>query len=135
MIPLSRLLRYIAMMLIPMMLIDSVAFASSKPADPAAMKAKIQARGVGQGVRVSLADNTSANGLIVSISEQSFLLKVKGSPQPEEIPFAQITGVHNDKMGSGTKIIIVVAIVGATIGIIAAVFVHQFHAGFKNVTI
>lgn len=127
---LSRLARFTAMMLIPTLLSTSVAFAA-KPVDPAVMKTKVQARGVGQGIRVTLADKTEAKGLIVSISEQSFALKVKGSDQPREVQFAQVTGVHNDKMGTGTKVIIVVAIAGAAIGIIAAVAVHDFDKSFK----
>jgi ABC-type phosphate transport system permease subunit len=131
---LSRLARSTAMLLIPALLSNSLAFAA-KPIDPAAMKAKVQARGVGQGVRVTLADKTETKGLIVSIADQSFALKVKGADQPQEIQFAQITGVHNDKMGTGTKIIIVVAVVGVVIGIVAAVFVHKFNSGFKGITI
>jgi ABC-type phosphate transport system permease subunit len=131
---LSRLARFTAMLLIPALLSNSLAFAA-KPIDPAAMKAKVQARGVGQGVRVTLADKTETKGLIVSIADQSFALKVKGADQPQEIQFAQITGVHNDKMGTGTKIIIVVVVVGVVIGIVAAVFVHKFNSGFKGITI
>jgi hypothetical protein len=125
---LSHLARIAAMLLIPALLSDSIAFAA-KPDDPGVMKAKVQARGVGQGVRVTLADKAEAKGLIVSISDHSFALKVKGSDQPQEIQFAEVTGVHNDKMGTGTKVIIVVAIAGAAIGIIAAVAVHDFRIG------
>jgi ABC-type phosphate transport system permease subunit len=105
---------------------NSLAFAAKKPVDPAAMKAKVTARGVGQGVRVTLADNTEAKGLIVSIGEQSFTLKPKGVDQPREIPYAQVTGVHNQKMSTGTKVIIGVAILGAAVGIAAAIFVHEW---------
>jgi hypothetical protein len=127
---LSHLARITAMLLIPALLSNSIALAA-KPVDPAVMKAKVQAHGVGQGVRVTLADKAEVKGLIVSISEQSFALKIKGADQPQEIQFAQVTGVHNDKMGTGTKVIIVVAIAGAAIGIIAAVAVHHFDTSFK----
>jgi hypothetical protein len=129
---LSRLARFTAMLMIPALLSNSLAFASSKPVDPTAMKAKVQARGVGQGVRVTLADKTETKGLIVSISEQSFAVKVKGADQPQEIQFAQVTGVHNDKMGTGTKVIIVVAFVGVAIGITAAVIDHEVNNSLKN---
>jgi hypothetical protein len=125
---LSRLARFTAMLLIPALLSNSLAFAA-KPVDPAAMKAKVQARGVGQGVRVTLADKTETKGLILSIADQSFTLKVKGADQPQEIQFAQVTGVHSDKMGTGTKVIIVVAVVGVAIAITAAVFVSRFKIG------
>lgn len=132
---LSRIARFISVFLIAILCLNSLAFAASKPADPAAIKARIVARGVGRGVYVTLADNTDARGLIVSIADQSFMLKIKKEDQPREIQFAQITGVHNDKLGTGTKIVIVVAIVGVTIGIVAAVFVHKFNSGFKTITI
>jgi hypothetical protein len=125
---LSRLARFTAILLISALLTNSLAFAA-KPVDPAAMKAKVQARGVGQGVRVTLTDKTETKGLIVSIADQSFALKVKGADQPQEIQFAQVTGVHNDKMGTGTKVIIVVAVVGVAIAITAAVIVSRFKIG------
>jgi hypothetical protein len=129
---LSRLVRLAAMLLIPALLSNNLAFAAKNPADPATMKAKLQARGVGNGVRVTLADNTEAKGLIVSLGDQSFAVKPKGAAQPQEIQYAQVTGVHNDKMGTGTKVVIVVVIAGATIGIIAAVAVHKFNNSLKG---
>jgi hypothetical protein len=122
---LSRLARLTAMLLIPALLSNNLAFAAKKPVDPAAMKAKVQARGVGQGVRVTMAGGTETKGVIVSIGDQSFQVKPKGAPQPQEIQYAQVTGVHNDKMGTGTKVIIIVAIVGAVIGIVAAILVPK----------
>jgi ABC-type phosphate transport system permease subunit len=130
---LSRLVRLTAMLLIPALLSSNLAFAASKPVDPAAMKAKLQARGVGNGVRVTLADNTEAKGLIVSLGDQSFTVKPKGAAPAQEIQYAQVTGVHNNKMGTGTKVVIVVAIAGATVGIIAAVWVHRFDNSFKSI--
>jgi hypothetical protein len=123
---LSRLIRLTALLLIPALLSNTLAFAAKKPVDPAAVKAKIAARGVGQGVRVTLADNSEARGLIVSIGEQSFALKPKGADQPREIQYAQVTGVHNQKMSAGTKVIIGVAILGAAVGIAALIFVHEW---------
>jgi hypothetical protein len=123
---LSRLVRLTATLLIPALLTNSLAFAAKKPVDPAAIKAKVTAHGVGQGVRVTLADNTEAKGLIVSIGDQSFALKPKGAGQPREIQYAQVTGVHNQKMSTGTKVIIGVAILGAVVGIAAAIFVHEW---------
>jgi hypothetical protein len=131
---LSRLIRFTAILLIPAMLANSLASAASKPVDPAVMKAKVQARGVGQGVRVTLADKTEVKGLIVSIGEQSFTVKPKHADQPQEIQFAQLTGVHKDKMSTGTKVIIVVAIAGAAIGITAEILVHDVHNSLKNLT-
>ncbi|MGA2538058.1 MAG: hypothetical protein ABSF53_18755 [Terracidiphilus sp.] len=121
-----------AMVSMAAVLCGSLPVYAGKPPDPAAMKAKVQARGIGQGVRVTLSDNTEVKGLIVSIEDASFAVKAKRADQPQTIQFAQVTGVHNDKMGTGTKIIIVVAVVGAVIGIVAAVFVHKFNIGLKG---
>jgi hypothetical protein len=129
---LSRLVRFTAMLLIPALLSNNLAFAAKNPVDPAAMKAKLQARGVGHGVRITLADNTEAKGLIVSLGDQSFAVKPKNAAQPQEIQYAQVTGVHNDKMGTGTKVVIVVVIAGVAVGIIAAVAVHKFNNSLKG---
>jgi hypothetical protein len=130
---LSRLARLTAVLFIPALLSNNnFAFAAKRPVDPAAMKAKVQARGMGQGVRVTKADNSETKGVIVRIGEQSFTVTPKGSTQPQEIEYAQVTGVHNDKMGTGTKVIIIVAIAGAAIGIIAAILVHDFNSSFPK---
>jgi hypothetical protein len=68
---LSRLARMTAILLIPALLSNNLAFAAKKPVDPVAMKAKVQARGVGQGVRVNMAGGTETKGVIVSIGAQS----------------------------------------------------------------
>jgi len=123
---LSRYARVIAMLLISVLWMNGLVAAAAKPEDPAAIKARIQARGVGNGVRVTFADNTEAKGAIVSIADQSFTLKAKHDAQPREIQYAQLTGVHNDKMSTGTKVIIIVAIAGAAIGIGIAAAVHSY---------
>jgi len=131
---LSRWIRLTAMLLIPALVYTSLPAFAAKPADPAAMKAKVQARGVGQGVRITMADKTEVKGLIVSIGDASFAVKAKKDDQPQTIQFAQVTGVHSDKMGTGTTIIIVVAALGIVIGIVAVIFVHGFKSGFKGAT-
>jgi hypothetical protein len=129
---LSRLARLTAMLLIPALMGNCFAFAANKPVDPAVMKAKVQARGVGRGVRATLTDQTEAKGVIVSVDEQSFTIKSKDAAQPREIQYTQVTGVHNDKMGTGTKVIIVVAVAGAAIGITAAILANAFRNGFPK---
>jgi hypothetical protein len=128
----SRLTRLTATLLIPALLSGSFAFAERKPVDPAAMKAKVQERGVGHGIRVTMADSTETKGVIVSIGEHSFTVKPKGAVQPQEIQYAQVTGVHNDKMGTGTKVIIIVAIGGAALGITAAILVSSLRSSLKS---
>jgi hypothetical protein len=129
---LSRVARLTAMLMIPALLSSNFAFAAKKPVDPAVMKAKVQARGVGQGVRVSMADQTEIKGVIVSVGDQSFMVKTKRAAQPQEIRYAQVADVHNEKMKTGTKVIIIVAIAGAVIGIAAAIVVHAINNGFPK---
>jgi hypothetical protein len=126
---LSRLFRPAATLLVPVLLSNSLVFAAKKPADPAVMKAKIQARGVGQGVRVTLADRTEVKGLIVSVGEQSFAVKAEKADKPQEIEYAQLTGVHNDKPTRGQTVGIVVAVVAVWIIVIAVVVTKEFKKG------
>jgi hypothetical protein len=123
------------MLLISVLWLNGLVAAIAKPTDAVAAKSRIQARGVGQGVRVTMADKTEAKGVIVSIGDQAFTVKPKGSAPPQEIQYAQVTGVHNDKMGTGTKVIIVVVIAGAAIGIAAAIIDHDINSGLKNITL
>ena len=90
----SRLFRLAAILLVPTLLCNSIAFAAKKPVDSAAMKVKIQARGVGQGVRVTLNDQTDVKGTIVTIGDQSFSLKLKKVSEPREIEYTGITGAN-----------------------------------------
>jgi hypothetical protein len=129
----SRLGRLTAAFLISALLSNSFAFAAKKPADPAAMKAKVQARGVGHRVRVTMTDNTETKGVIVNVGEQSFAVMPKGAAQPREIQYAQVTGVHNDEMGTGTKVIIVVAIAGASLIIGALIILSSIHKSLSSV--
>ena len=84
----SSVVRFAAILLIPAMLSSNEAFASRKPADPIVTKAKVQGRGVGQGIRVSLTDKSEVKGLIVSIGDQSFSVKTKHTDQPQEIQYS-----------------------------------------------
>ncbi len=122
---LSRLFRITALLLVPALLSGNLAFAKKRPADPAAMKAKIQARGVGQGVRVTLNDLTDVKGMIVAVNDQSFTLKQKKA-EPQEIAYAQITGVHNDRLTRGQKVGIVVGVVSGVIIVTAVVLTVSF---------
>jgi hypothetical protein len=101
---LSRITQYTALLLIPALLHSSFAYAASKPVDAAAIKEKIATRGVGHGVRVTLTGKTEARGIIVSIGDQSFALKVKGADQPQSILYAQVTGVHEDGSSKKAKV-------------------------------
>jgi hypothetical protein len=129
---LSRLLRVTALVLIAALLGNSVGFAAKKPVDPAVMKARVQARGIGQGVRVTFVDKTEVKGTIVAFGEQSFALKSKGAAQPREIEYVQITGVHNAKLSRGQKVAIVVGVVGAAIVVMGILFKISFDKSFSK---
>jgi hypothetical protein len=127
----SRLIRLTAMLLVSALPSNSVALAAKKPVDPAVMKARIQARGVGQGVRVTLADTTEVKGLIVAVGEHSFAVKAKKADQPREIEYTQITGVYRDKLTRGQDVAITVGVVAGAIVIISVVLLIKFdHAKF-----
>lgn len=127
----SRLFRFVAILLVPALLSNNLAFAAKKPADPAVIKAKIQGRGVGQGVRVTLNDQTDVKGTIVTIGDQSFALKLKKVDEPREIQYAEITGVHNERLTRGQKVGIVVGVVAGVIVAVAVAFTVSFgHAKF-----
>jgi hypothetical protein len=128
----SRLVRWTTMLLIAILLGNNFAIAS-RPVDPAKIKEKVLARGVGQGVRVTMADKTETKGVIVKIDEQAFTVKPKGSAEAQEFQYAQVTGIHNDKMGTGTKVIIVVAVAAVAIGITAIVIDHEVNNSLKNI--
>jgi len=122
----SRLFRLAAILLVPALLSNNFAFAAKKPADPAALKAKIQARGIGQGVRITLIDQTDVKGTIVAIGDQSFALKTKKGSEPREFEYAQITGVHNDRLTRGQKVGITVGVVAGFIIVVAVVLTKRF---------
>jgi hypothetical protein len=128
----SRLFRFAAMLLVPALLSNSLAFAAKKPVDPAVMKAKIQARGVGQGVRITLVDQTDVKGLIVAIREHGFTLKPKKGVETREIDYAQVIGVHNDKLTRGQKVAITVGVVAGAIVITAVVLTIKLDNAFSK---
>jgi hypothetical protein len=122
----SRFIRFTAMLLISVLLSSNLAFATKKPLDPAVLRAKIQARGVGQGVRVTLNDTTEVTGMIISIGDQSFALRPKKkNAQPQKIAYGQLTAVNKDKLSRGQKVTVVVVIVSAGIAVLAVVVAHE----------
>ena len=125
-------IRGIALLLIATLLGHQCAFAG-KPVDAAEIKSRIEARGVGQGVRVVMADNTEKKGLIVSIGTDSFSMKPKGAVDPVNIAYAQVTSVHRDKLSTGQKVGIGVAIGAAAVAIVATVIAISFRHSFSKI--
>jgi hypothetical protein len=124
---LPRMLRLAATLLALALLSNSLAFAAKKPADSASIKAKIQAGGVGQGVRVTFADKTEAKGLIVAIGDQSFLLKAGKSADVRQIEFSQVAGVHRDHLIRGQRIAIGFGVFSAGVLITAFVIASKIY--------
>jgi hypothetical protein len=122
----SLSMRSTALLLATAVLGNAIGYAAQKPVDVTQVKAKIVARGVGQGVRVVLVDKSEQKGLIVSIGDQSFSLKPKGTAPAMDISYSQITGVHRDKLSTGQKVGITVAIVAAVVAVVAIVLVVEW---------
>jgi hypothetical protein len=100
----NRVAQFAALFLIPAILSNSPAYAAKRPHDAAAVKEEIAARGVDEGVRVTLSDGTEAIGAIVSIADQGFTLRPKGADEPRSIDYAQITGVQGDGLSIGANL-------------------------------
>ena len=122
----SSVVRFAAILLIPALLSNNEAFAAKKPVDPVVIKAKVQGRGVGQGIRVTLADKSEVKGLIVSIGDQSFAVKQKDAEKPVDVEYAQVTTVHNKKLTKGQKVGIGIAVFGTAVIVTAAVIGIEF---------
>jgi hypothetical protein len=130
----SRLGRLSASLLISAQFFAQLSVAEEKTVDAAAVKATVQARGVGRGLKIVELDKTQVNGVIVSIGEQSFMIEQKKGEPPAEIAYAQVRSIHNKgKLSTGAKVGIWVA-VGAAVAVVVAVLVfrHNFGAGFPK---
>ena len=129
----SHLMRFCAVLVIPALLGNDLALAAQKPLDAPAVKAKIEARGLGNGLRIVEADKTQVTGVIVSIGEQSVVLRQKSGQLPVEIPYAQVSEVHNSNhLSTGAKVGIWVGVAAAVLGIVTIVLVHEFHSSFPK---
>ncbi len=127
-----RILRNVALLLVPSLLIPETAFASTKPLDAATAKAQIQERGIGSGVTVNLADKSEVSGMIVAIGEDNFTLRPKGASESKAIEYAQVTRLRNDKLSKGKKTAIVLGIVAA--GVTTAVVIGYEQTKMKKGT-
>ena len=129
---LNRITQFTALLLIPALLNNSMAYAARKPLDASTVKEMIAMCGVDQRVRVTLADKTEAKGLIVSIGDQSFGLTAKGANHPQNIQYSQVTGVHGYGLSRNVKVGIFVGAGMTTVLLLAVVaikklFPFQYH--------
>jgi hypothetical protein len=66
---------------------------AATPLDAAIVKQKVEERGVGKDLKVSLGDGSTVSGEIVWIGEEKFQLKAKKEPQPVDVSYAQVIRV------------------------------------------
>lgn len=123
----SRIVRIIALLLIPTLTCNTLTLAQPKPMSAAAVKAKLDARGVGKGVRITLLDKTEFKGSIISVGDTSCSLSIKGKDQPTTVAYSDVTGVHNDKMSAGKKVGLGVGIAVGALVVVAVVIVLGGH--------
>ena len=91
-----RFRRVTAIILAAGLLSEGVAEAAKVPLDPATTRRRVQARGIGQGMKVVEADGTHARGIISAIHDDSFEITPQGTAQATKIPFTQVTTLQND---------------------------------------
>ena len=117
---LMRAMRLSSVALMLTLVANGVAVAASPmdKMDTTIVQAKVKARGIGKEVKITETDKTQLKGVIVKIGEQSFQLKVKDSPDPVEIPYANVSSVHNAGLSTGAKVGI-----GILIGVVAVVLI------------
>lgn len=128
----TQIARFAATILIPAMLSNSLGVAQpTKTMKPAAVKAKLEDRGLGRGVRITLVDKTELKGLIVSIGGDSCEIKAKGQGTPQTVAYAQITGIHRDKMSTGAKVGIAAGVVVVAFAVLVGIGAYMFaHSKF-----
>jgi hypothetical protein len=117
----------LCLVLLGTLLGNDVAFAAVPPMNAGTAKQVIVTRGVGKSVKVTETDGTVVTGKIAAIEDDKFEITAKDAAAPVSIPFSQVKDVHNGGLSKGAKIGIVLAVVGAAIAIIAAVFVHEIN--------
>jgi hypothetical protein len=86
----------VAAVLAALLLSGEVARAAKPPLDAATAKQRVQARGIGQSIKVVEVDGTHARGIISSIHNDVFEITPPGTAQPTVIPFDQVTTLQND---------------------------------------
>lgn len=84
--------------------------------DPAAVKAKVESRGVGRQVRFVLKNNSEVSGEIAAIGDESCVINSKQFAQPATVAYAEVIAIHNGNPQIGKKVGIGIG-VGVAIGV------------------
>lgn len=111
--------RVTALALFCSLFVTSVAYAADVSLTPDTVKQRLQARGVGKMVKVKEADGTVLRASIVSIGEESVVMR-DGSKPTVEVPYNKVTVVTGPGLSKGAKITICV---GAGVLIVFAIIV------------
>lgn len=111
-----RLTRFIALILVPFLVVPDTAFAKT-PLSPEKAKDKITQRGVGHSVRLVLTDKTTVKGMLAKIGPEDCEINVEGTGQIHPVSYSQVAEYHNGKLSKAAKIGIGIAVgVGIFIG-------------------
>ena len=126
-------MKVIALLLVSLLAWDVPGFASQARSAPetlqvetqetpqaAKIKAKVHKRGIGQKVRVKLANGTETKGIISKIEESSFTLTNNKTGQTTDIPYADVQKVGGSGLSKGATIALVV-VGGVVIACVAMV--------------
>lgn len=128
----SRIIRITALLLIPAVTCSSFAVAEKKPMTPAAVKAKVEMRGVGRHVRFVLKNKSEVSGEIAVIGDESCVINSKQIAQPTTVAYADVMAIHNGNPQIGKKLGIGVGVgmaIGVAVLIVTAIVVIVSVAG------
>lgn len=99
----SGIVRFLALLIFLVISGNVVCLAADKVMTPAEIKSKLEARGVGQEVRIRLKDKTEVKGTIVSIGEDSCVIAVN-HPDQEVVSYSNVSAVHKSRKSTAKKI-------------------------------
>jgi hypothetical protein len=122
------LLRQIALALCLCLLGNSVAYAAGNPPDADGARAQFEKRGIGNTVRVNVANGTHVKGRIISIGADGVVLAPNGSPDVL-VAYAQVNSVKGPGLSTGGKVGILVFVGVAVVGIVAIVLLKNRKIG------
>jgi small nuclear ribonucleoprotein (snRNP)-like protein len=89
------------------------------------VKERVQKRGVGETVRVTLVNESEVKGSISEVDEASFVVTDKNSGRTTTVPYAEVQKVQGPGLYKGAKIAITAAVVIGVLAIVAVIFIHK----------
>jgi hypothetical protein len=115
----SRILsRCVGLLLVCALIAPSVAIAAPKPLTPAAARARIVKRGIGNWVGVQIDTGAAFAGRIVSIGDESFGLQLHNDPAITPVLYSDVVYLQTGLTGGEKALVILlpIAFAGAAIG-------------------